>query len=123
MKALLIYDKAMCCSTGVCGPQVDPILARFAADIDWIGSHGVHVDRFNLGQQTTAFIENPLVNSSLQTKGVECLPLIVVDDQIVSEGKYPSRESLAKWAGIERVPMPQLVISDRGGCCGDLGCC
>lgn len=30
-----VYDKPMCCATGVCGPQVDPVLPRFAADLDW----------------------------------------------------------------------------------------
>ena len=31
-----VFDPAMCCSSGVCGPQVDPDLARFAADLDWL---------------------------------------------------------------------------------------
>jgi hypothetical protein len=33
---LCVFDPAMCCSTGVCGPSVDPELARFAADLDWL---------------------------------------------------------------------------------------
>ena len=28
-----VYDPAMCCSTGVCGPAPDPFLPRFAADL------------------------------------------------------------------------------------------
>lgn len=28
---LEIFDPAMCCSTGVCGPTVDPELARVAS--------------------------------------------------------------------------------------------
>ena len=35
-----VFDPAMCCSTGVCGPSVDPELARFAADLDWLKSQG-----------------------------------------------------------------------------------
>jgi len=31
-----VFDPAMCCSTGVCGPSVEPDLARFAADVDWL---------------------------------------------------------------------------------------
>jgi hypothetical protein len=27
-----VFDPAMCCSTGVCGPEVDPQLVQFAAD-------------------------------------------------------------------------------------------
>ena len=26
MKTIQVYDKPMCCSTGVCGPKVDPVL-------------------------------------------------------------------------------------------------
>lgn len=29
-------DPPMCCSTGVCGPAVDPLLAAFAADLQWV---------------------------------------------------------------------------------------
>ena len=38
-----VFDPAMCCSTGVCGPSVDPDLARFAADVDWLQKQGVTV--------------------------------------------------------------------------------
>jgi hypothetical protein len=34
----------MCCSTGVCGPEVDPILVQFAADLDALGSSEVKVE-------------------------------------------------------------------------------
>ena len=30
------FDPAMCCSTGVCGVDVDPVLAQFAADLKWV---------------------------------------------------------------------------------------
>jgi len=30
----------MCCSARVCGPSVDPDLARFAADVDWLQKQG-----------------------------------------------------------------------------------
>ena len=44
-----VFDPAMCCSTGVCGPSVDPVLPRFAADLEWLKSKGVQVERYNLG--------------------------------------------------------------------------
>lgn len=33
MNVVRVFDPAMCCSSGVCGPSVDPHLARFAADL------------------------------------------------------------------------------------------
>ncbi len=34
MKRIEVSDPAMCCPTGVCGPNVDPKLVQFAADLD-----------------------------------------------------------------------------------------
>jgi AhpD family alkylhydroperoxidase len=102
MKTIEVFDPAMCCSTGVCGPSVDPALVRFAADLDWLGGQGVTVERFNLAQQPGAFAERPLVTETLRAKGEDCLPLVLADGQVVSEGAYPSRAELAGIAGIEQ---------------------
>ena len=48
MSKLQVFDPAMCCSTGVCGPSVDPALAHFASDLEALKSAGVVVERFNL---------------------------------------------------------------------------
>ena len=55
MPTVRVFDPPMCCSTGVCGPSVDPELARFTADLDWLKKQGVQVERFNLSQQPGAF--------------------------------------------------------------------
>lgn len=31
-----VFDPPMCCSSGVCGPKVDPKLPRFASDLEWV---------------------------------------------------------------------------------------
>ena len=35
----------MCCSTGICGPNIDPDLANFAAMPNKLQSHGVKIER------------------------------------------------------------------------------
>ena len=92
-----VFDPAMCCSTGVCGPDVDDALADFANDVKWLKSQGINVQRFNLGQEPEAFKMNPQVLSRLQKGGSEVLPIIFVNGEIVSEGGYPDRESLIRW--------------------------
>jgi alkylhydroperoxidase/carboxymuconolactone decarboxylase family protein YurZ len=92
-----VFDPAMCCSTGVCGPDVDEALADFANDVKWLKTNGVDVQRFNLGQEPEAFKKNPQVLSKLQKGGSEVLPIIFVNGEIVSEGGYPDRESLIRW--------------------------
>ncbi|MGD8676933.1 MAG: arsenite efflux transporter metallochaperone ArsD, partial [Desulfobacterales bacterium] len=80
MSKVQIFDKAMCCPTGVCGPQVDPVLPKFSADLDWLRSEGHEVDRFNLAQEPAQFASNPVVQKMLADEGVDCLPLVIVDD-------------------------------------------
>ena len=99
---LRVFDPAMCCSSGVCGPSIDPKLARFAADLEWLQDGGVLVERFNLAQQPAAFAENAPVKQALEAKGEAALPLILLDGQVKSTGTYPSREQLAEWAGVAK---------------------
>lgn len=111
-----VFDPAMCCSTGVCGPSIDPELARFAADVDWLHEQGVTVERFNLSQQPAAFAETPAVKEAL-ARGTEVLPLVLVGDRIAVEGGYPSRETLAALVGVV-VKKLDVTPAVSTGCCG-----
>ena len=82
MTRVEVFDPPMCCSTGVCGPDVDPVLVRFAADLQWLAKEGVHVERHTLSQQPQAFAANSAVKSLLETEVNECLPLILVNGQV-----------------------------------------
>ncbi|WLD12847.1 arsenite efflux transporter metallochaperone ArsD [Planctellipticum variicoloris] len=122
MKTIQVYDKPMCCSTGICGPSVDPVLPRFAADLDWLKSQGHTVERYNLSQQPGEFVKNPQIHQLLSSEGTDCLPAIVVDGKIVSRKGYPTREMLAMWAGPSAAPsLP--VAQPAGSCCGGSACC
>jgi hypothetical protein len=122
MKSLKVFDPAMCCSTGVCGVDVDPVLAQFAADLQWIASHEVSVRRHNLGKDPRAFAADPAVVKELEA-GMDRLPIIMVDGQIVSAGKYPSRRQLAETLGIA-LANEELPEAKSGGCCSPKsGCC
>ena len=100
MKQFQVYDPAMCCSSGVCGPDVDPALVQFAADLKWLQEQGVEVRRFNLSQNPAAFVENELVKQALTEKGEAALPMILDQDRILSTGRYPERGELGTWAGL-----------------------
>jgi AhpD family alkylhydroperoxidase len=101
MTRLQVFDPPMCCSTGVCGPQVDPQLPRFAADLQWLQKQGLEVERFNLAQQPQAFVQSALVKQALVADGEKCLPLILLDGEIVARGAYPARDELAALAGVD----------------------
>ena len=110
MQKVQVFDPAMCCSTGSCGPSIDPQLARFAADLDWLKTQGVAVERFNLSQQPGAFVEDTAVQGALEAQGEAALPLVKVEGEVRSTGKYPSRDELASWAGVA-APSPSLYTA------------
>ncbi len=119
MTKLEVFDPPMCCSTGVCGPNVDPQLVRFSADFHWLAAQGVDVERYNLSQQPQAFLSNASVKAAINQGGPACLPLILVNGVIVSQGRYPTRKELAQFAGVafkEPSTAPLKVI--QRGCCG-----
>lgn len=88
----------MCCSTGVCGPAVDPILPQFAGFLHQLKAHGVRVERYNLAQQPLAFVQNAKVKAFLDAQGAERLPLIFIDGEVVLEGAYPDHDTRVAWS-------------------------
>lgn len=111
MKTIEIYDPAMCCSTGVCGPSPDEALAAFAGAIEKIKSNEVSVTRHNLAQDPLAFANKPEVKAALETQGEAGLPLVFIDGELYFRGVYPSAEQLSKTLG--------LSIAEGSSCCGD----
>lgn len=108
MSKLQVFDPAMCCSTGVCGPEVDPSLARFAADLEWLKANGVEVTRFNLAQEPAAFVDHKAVWEAMRVRD-DALPLILLDGKVVAQGAYPAREALAALVGLE---VPATLYTD-----------
>ena len=101
MNKIQVFDPPMCCSTGVCGPSVDPALARFSADLHWLANQKIGVERFNLAQQPQAFASSEVVKAALKQYGNECLPLVLMNGAVISKGRYPTRIELASLTGVE----------------------
>lgn len=121
-----VFDPPMCCSSGVCGPSVDPLLTAFAADVDWLISQGVSVSRYNLARDPQAFVAHPLVSDLLRREGDACLPVVIADGEIVGHAVYPRRGELARLAGL--VPSassakPRIRLASADGCKPGSGCC
>lgn len=116
MATIQVFDPALCCSSGVCGVDVEQQLLQFSADADWARQHGAQLQRYNLAQQPMAFADNGLVKRFLERSGAEALPLTLVDGEVALAGRYPLRAELARWAGIA---MPNAAAAaPAGGCCG-----
>lgn len=120
MAKLQIFDPALCCSTGVCGTEVDQALVDFSANVDWLKRTGGQIERFNLAQQPMAFVENVIAKAFLERSGAEALPLVLIDGEIALAGRYPTRKELARFAGVTEQP----ADAPASGCgCSGKSCC
>ena len=111
MKTIQIFDPALCCSSGVCGQDVDQSLVSLAADLDWAKQQG--------------FAHNATVKAFLERSGAEALPLVLVDGEVALAGRYPNRAELTRWAGLAApAAAPVLAeVAPAGSCCSGGKCC
>ena len=123
MKRMVIYEPAMCCSTGVCGPSVDPELLRVAAVINNLKKRSILIERYNLSRNPGAFIKNEKISRLIQN-GTENLPAVMLDSEIVKTKGYPTNEEFVKWLEIPTDFIASQLQSKGCGCgCGPDGCC
>ena len=104
MARISIYDPPGCCSTGVCDPGLSDSMTQFATAIDSLMKNGHDVARYNMASQPGAFVENPKVKEVLDTDGMEGLPLVLMDNKVVSKGVYLNRLELGQKVGIDIPP-------------------
>jgi hypothetical protein len=104
VKTIQVYDPPMCCSTGLCGTDIDPALVSFAALLGQVCQQGGKVERYNLGQQPMAFVQNPTVKALLDREGMGVLPLIFVGGEVHLKGRYPTEA--------ERAVLAQAVLGE-----------
>lgn len=134
---LQVFEPALCCNTGVCGPDLDQDLVAFTADLEYLRSRGVDITRHNLANDPQAFAGTPVVSDFLRVAGSAGLPLTLVDGVTVATGSYPDRARLEALAGPD-VPAPEATAPEAGvrrdlgldaaadgasAGCGPTGCC
>jgi arsenite methyltransferase len=116
-----MFEPAMCCQSGVCGPSVDQTLIDIREDLRWARHQpGVTVARHNLSSDPDAFVANPKVTGLMAAFGEQALPALVLDGDIVMHGRYPTRNELAELLSIKVEPVVELPNSGLygpGGCC------
>ncbi|MGE1063455.1 arsenite efflux transporter metallochaperone ArsD [Megasphaera paucivorans] len=125
MKKIEIFEPAMCCSTGVCGPSVNPELIRVAAVVENLKKEGIHIIRHNLSSEPQAFVQNTIINTVLNDKGMEILPVTMVDGAIVKEGGYLTNAEFAEYlqVGIDIVQSKTDTVQNSTCNCGSDDCC
>jgi hypothetical protein len=101
VKKMMIFEPAMCCPTGICGPSVDPELLRMSTVINTLRKNGVRVSRYNLSGNPDKFVIHNEINEIINEKGVESLPVTMVEGEIVKVGSYPSNKEICCFMEID----------------------
>lgn len=122
MTKIKIFDPPMCCSSGICGSNDDPTLVVFASDLEWLKKQGVCVERHGLSFEPAEFSKNENVKNILCKKGNRCLPIILLEEEIVSQGYYPKREKLAEICKINFNEDEAPAIHREENCCCGIDC-
>jgi len=127
MTTIRVFEPALCCNTGVCGPDLDQALVDFTAALNHLKTLGADIERHNLANDPIAFTSVESVKAFLQVAGSEGLPLTLVDGVTVLTGTYPSQADLERFAGISNPSLAGVTLleteADAGGCgCGPEGC-
>lgn len=133
MNKMTIYEPAMCCSTGLCGVGVDPELLRISTVVNNLSIAGIVIERFNLTNTPMAFVTNVEINNLITEKGVEILPVTLVNGKVVKTAAYPTTKEILKLLELPENTLPdekntvktmKFVQKPQSGCgCGDGNCC
>ncbi|OJF90306.1 arsenite efflux transporter metallochaperone ArsD [Alkalibacterium sp. 20] len=130
MIKLEIFEPALCCSTGVCGPSANDDLMMITSLVTTVNTiDGYEAVRYNLSGDTQAFVNNENVTAILQEKQSEALPITLVNGEVKKTGEYPTLEEISDYMEVKFVMAGSSDKECCGGsnedCCGgsDSGCC
>ncbi|HET7485940.1 MAG TPA: arsenic metallochaperone ArsD family protein [Solirubrobacterales bacterium] len=102
MTVVTVFRHAAPSLIGVLGVIPDPAFEALEKNLDWLEATGVLVERFDPYQEPARAAGFKAVTESLAREGGRCLPLILVDAEVVSTGHAPTRTELARWVGHHR---------------------
>jgi hypothetical protein len=117
-RKIIIYESAICCSSGVCGPTPDQALLDLQNALEEIKKIGSEVERYSITQSPKKFRENPQVIRLIQEQQLKALPITTFNGNVVKSGSYPTLEELKNLLkdGVD----PSAVIAEE--MTSDQGC-
>lgn len=101
MKKIELFEPAMCCPTGVCGPSVDETLLMITNSFEALQKVAdVDAKRHCLSDEPATFSKNPDVLNAIKKDGKDALPITIVDGKVVKVGEYPTQDELTQYTGV-----------------------
>lgn len=108
MVEIKLFEPAMCCSSGVCGPSPDQELIRVNGDIEKMKQNGIKVLRYNLTSAPNAFVRHEAIMTLIKDKGEAIMPITMINDEVVKTGSYMTTDEV----------MDIIVVHDlQNNCC------
>ena len=102
---LIIYEGAMCCSTGVYGPEPDQNLIALSETIKRLQNEydeRLTIMRASLTFNSFIFMAHPEIARLVKENGPEVLPITTINGEIIAGQKYLKYDEL-KAATEERI--------------------
>jgi hypothetical protein len=94
---LIIYEGAMCCSTGVCGPEPDQSLIAFNDTVKRLQNdygNRLTIMRASLTFNTLIFLSHPEIARLVKENGPQVLPITTLNGEIIARQEYLSSAEL-----------------------------
>lgn len=120
MNKLEIFEPAMCCSTGDCGPSVDENQILITPVVNALNTvEGYEAYQYNLADNPVQFVSNETVSVILQKEYAAALPITVMNGAVKKTGAYPTLDEIADYTGVH------FMVTDPSdeSYCGGSGCC
>ncbi|MEI7616399.1 MAG: arsenite efflux transporter metallochaperone ArsD [Actinomycetota bacterium] len=105
--SLVVYEGAMCCSSGVCGPEPDKELIEFNETLKKIKLEfkDIEITRASISFNANMFLENKEISQIIKEEGQKILPITCINNRIIMKQKYLKyeqlKEELQKYASVE----------------------
>jgi len=82
---------------------------EFESRLRWLESEGVKVQRYKLPLDAGWSSINPTVKSAVEAQGSDCLPIVTVDENIISVAGYPTPIEVMEAVGRPRETDPEFL--------------
>lgn len=100
---VIVYEGALCCPSGVCGPEPDKTIINFNEMIrNLADNEQINITRVSMSFDMDRFLQEPLIFGRIRENGPAVLPITMVDGKIILEKKYPVLDDLQHFFGQEK---------------------
>jgi len=95
---LIIYEGAICCSTGICGPEPNKELIELNEALKKLRNEFKELNaiRASMSFNLNLFLENEEISQLVRENGQGILPITTINNKIIAKQKYLTYAELKK---------------------------